>query len=100
MKVEYTKQFVKAAYKLSGNYKASLQKIVLEVKEANDISKLNDCIKMVGLQQSYRIRMGDYRLVLIIKVIDDSAIFQLLLSRGDVYKKEHESILRKIEKEE
>ncbi len=97
MNVEYSKQFVKAAYKLSGKYKSSLQKIVIEVKSAKNINELTNCVKMVGLQQSYRIKMGDYRLVLILKLIDEVVTFQLLLSRGDVYKKEHELNLRKRE---
>ena len=98
MKVEYSKQFVKAAYKLSGRYKVSLQRIINEVKAAKDVVHVTDCIKMVGLQQSYRIKMGDYRLVFIVKIIDNVAIFQLLLSRGEVYKKEYETLLRKKEK--
>lgn len=99
MKVEYSKQFVKAAYKLSGKYKVSLQRIINGVKAAKDVADLTDCIKMVGLQQSYRIKIGDYRLVFIVKIIDNVAIFQLLLSRGEVYKKEYETLLRNKEKE-
>jgi len=38
-------------------------------------------------------------LVFIVNIPDNIAIFQLLLSRGEVYKKEHETILRKKEKE-
>lgn len=99
MNVEYSKQFVKASYKLSGKYKASLQRIIDEVKAAKDIGELTDCIKMVGLQQTYRIKMGDFRLVFLIKVIENVAVFQLLLSRGEIYKKEHETHLRRKEKE-
>ncbi len=97
MNVEYSKQFVKTAYELTGKYKSSLQKIVNEVKSAKNISELTNCVKMVGLQQSYRIKMGDYRLVLILKLTDEAVIFQLLLPRGEVYKKEHELYLRKRE---
>jgi mRNA-degrading endonuclease RelE of RelBE toxin-antitoxin system len=95
MNVEYSKQFVKAAYKLSGKYKASLQRIVSEVKLANNIADLTDCIRMVGFKNSYRIIMGDYRLVLILRSVDDIAIFELLLSRGEVYKKEQKKSLKK-----
>jgi mRNA-degrading endonuclease RelE of RelBE toxin-antitoxin system len=99
MKVEYSKQFVKAAYKLTGKYKTSLQRIINEVKQANDVTDLTNCIKMVGFQNSYRIKMGNYRLIFIFKVVDDVTIFELLLSRGEVYRKEHEMSLRKKEKE-
>ena len=99
MKVDYSKQFVKSAYKLSGKYKISLQKIVNEVKLAKDVSEITSCVKMVGLLQSYRARMGDFRLVFIVNINDNAAIFQLLLSRGEVYKKEYETILRRKEME-
>ena len=99
MKVEYSKQFVKAAYKLTGKYKTSLQRIINEVKQANDVAELTNCIKMVGFQNSYRIKMGDYRLIFIFRVVDQVAIFELLLSRGEVYRKQHEMNLRKKEKD-
>lgn len=98
MNVEYSKQFVKAAYKLSGKHKASLQRIIDEVKAANEIAQLTDCIKMVGLKHTYRIKMGDYRLVFIVKIIENTAVFHLLLSRGEIYKKEYETHLRQKEK--
>ena len=99
MKVEYSKQFVKAAYQLTGKYKISLQRIIAEVMQANNVADLTNCIKMVGFRNSYRIKMGDYRLIFIFKVVDHVTIFELLLSRGEIYRKEHEINLRKKGKE-
>jgi len=99
MKIEYSKQFVKTAYKLTGKYKISLQKIISEVLLAKDAADITNCIKMVGFQNSYRIKMGDYRLIFIFKVVDQVVIFELLLSRGEVYRKEHEMNLRRKEKD-
>lgn len=99
MNVEYSKQFVKAAYKLTGKYKISLQRIISEVMQANDVADLTNCIKMVGFKNSYRLKMGDYRIILVFKVVDHVVIFELLLSRGEVYRREHELNLRKKEKE-
>jgi mRNA-degrading endonuclease RelE of RelBE toxin-antitoxin system len=99
MKVDYSKQFVKAAYKLTGKYKISLKKIISEVLLVKDVADITNCVKMVGFQNSYRIKMGDYRLIFIFKVVDQVVIFELLLSRGEVYRKEHEMNLRKKEKE-
>ena len=99
MKVAYSRQFVKAAYKLTGKYKKSLQRIIAEVMRADDVADLTNCIKMAGFQNSYRIKMGDYRLIFIFKVVDHVTIFELLLSRGEIYRKEHEINLRKKEKE-
>lgn len=99
MNVEYSKQFVKAAYKLTGKYKMTLQRIVADVIRAEDVKDLTKCLKMVGFQNAYRIKMGDFRLIFIFSVVDQVVIFELLLSRGEVYRKEHEMNLRKKEKE-
>jgi mRNA-degrading endonuclease RelE of RelBE toxin-antitoxin system len=99
MKVEYSRQFVKVAYKLTGKYKISLQRIIAEVKQANDVADITDCVRMVGFQNSYRIKMGDYRLIFIIRVVDQVVLFELLLSRGEIYRKGHEMNLRKKDKE-
>jgi len=98
MKVEYSRQFVKAAYQLSGKYKVSLQRIISEVKLADNLSDVADCIKMAGFKQLYRIKMGDYRLVIILKIIENVTIFELLLSRGEIYKKGSATLLREKEK--
>lgn len=98
MNVEYSKQFVKASQKLSGKYKDTLRRIIYEVKQAKDVSDVTDCIKMSGFQHVFRIKMGDYRLVFILMVIENTAFFQLLLSRGEIYKKEYENALKKKEK--
>lgn len=99
MKVEYSRQFVKAAYKLSSKYKTSLQRIISDVLAANHVNEIPNCVKLVGLQNAYRIRMGDYRLIFIFKVVDQVVFFELLLSRGEVYQKANEMKLRRKEKE-
>lgn len=95
MKVEYSKQFVKAAYKLTGKYKKSLQKIISEIKLAQQIHEVKNCIKLAGFENSYRIKMGEYRLVFILKVIDQTVMLELLLSRGEIYRKKAEMNLKK-----
>lgn len=80
MKVEYSRQFVKAAYKLTGKYKLSLQRIISEVILAKDEADLTIGIKMVGFQNSYRMKMGNYRLILVLRVAEQVVIFELLLS--------------------
>lgn len=94
MKVEYSRQFMKASYKLSGKYITALQKIISEVKSARNVSDVTDCIKLAGFLHTYRIKMGDYRMIFTMKE-EDTAVFQLLLSRGDIYKKGNEEQLRR-----
>jgi mRNA interferase RelE/StbE len=99
MKVEYSRQFEKAAYLLTGKYKESLKKIISDVKTAKSIADVPGCSKLVSFKQSYRIRMGDYRLILLHKIENDTIIFELLVSRVEIYNKENEKLLRRKERE-
>ena len=56
MTVEYSKQFVKAAKKLTGKYKESLINLIIEVKKADSVYSVSDCIKLTGYQNIYRIK--------------------------------------------
>ena len=93
--MEYSKQFVKATQKLSGKYKDSLKRIVSEVKLARNIHEVAGCIKLVTFRNHYRIKMGDYRVIILLIVKENTAVFELLVSRGEAYDKEHEKQLRK-----
>ena len=95
MNVEYSRQFEKAAYKLTGKYKKSLKRIIIEVKQAKSIAEVSGCTKLVSLKQYYRIRMGDYRLIILLKMVNDTVIFEILLSRGEIYNKENKRSLRR-----
>ena len=68
MKVEFSKTFIKAASKLSGKMKTSLQSTILEVENAQRIDEITDCKKLVDFQYVYRIRVGGYRAFFIFHV--------------------------------
>jgi mRNA-degrading endonuclease RelE of RelBE toxin-antitoxin system len=95
MNVEYSRQFFKAAQKLTGKYRVSLKKIICEVKLAGNFHEVPGCKKLVTFRDHYRIKMGDYRLIILLIVKENSAVFELLVSRGEVYNKENEKQLRK-----
>lgn len=95
MNVEYSRQFLKAANKLTGKYKVSLKGIISEVKKAGDLSEVTGCIKLVSLRHSYRIKMGDYRLIILLKIHEKTVVFELLVSRGEIYNKKNEENIRK-----
>jgi len=99
MNVEYSRQFLKAADKLTGKYKDSLKSIISEVKKAGDLSEVTGCIKLVSLRHSYRIKMGDYRLILLLKIHGNTVIFEMLVSRGEIYNKKYNEIIRRKDKE-
>ncbi len=95
MKVEYSRQFLKESFRLSGKYKKSLQRIIAEVKSAEDIPQIPNCIKLVSYQNYFRIRMGNYRLILLYQEAERTIFFTLLLSREEVYKRLRDGLRNK-----
>jgi mRNA interferase RelE/StbE len=98
MKIEYSRQFAKAAYKLTGKYKESLKKIIIDVNRAENINDVSGCTKLVSFRNSYRIKMGDYRLIILVEIKENIAVFEMLVSRGEIYNKQNEQLLRKKDK--
>ena len=98
MNLFYSKSFIKAASKLTGKYKNSLQEKIKEVKAAADIEELTDCKKLTGFNNAYRIRIGDYRAFFILTITENTVNFEYLVNRGDAYNKEYTKNIRKKEK--
>lgn len=96
MRVDYSKSFIKAASKLSGKLRDSLQRAVKEVKQANRLEEITDCKKLVGYNSVYRIRIGNHRVLFVCRIDVDKglAVFEYLLPRGQVYSKEIKDALR------
>lgn len=98
MNLLYSKSFIKAASKLTGKYKISLQKKIKEVKVAASVEELTDCKKLKDFSNAYRIRIGDYRAFFILTIEGNTVNFEYLVSRGDAYNKEYKMNLRQKEK--
>ena len=100
MKVEYSKRFEKAVRKLSGKTLDSVRRVIIEVKEAKQISDITDCKKLVGYENIYRIRIGDYRAFFTyhIRIVDDTVFFEYIVSRGEAYNKRMQTEFRRINK--
>jgi len=98
MNVLYSKSFIKAASKLTGKYKNTLQEKIKEVKAAASVNELTDCKKLESFSNVYRIRIGDYRAFFILILTDNAANFEYLVNRGDAYNKEYIQSLRKKDK--
>lgn len=100
MKVDYSKPFLKAVDKLSGKMQLSVLNMIREVKRATSINEITDCTRLTGYKSVYRIRIGDYRAFFTfhVKVIDDTVMFEYLVSRGEAYDKKMESTLRNKDK--
>lgn len=99
MKVDYSKSFIKAVSKLSGKQRDSVRDAIDEVKKAQGLEEITDCIRMVGYHSVYRIRIGGYRAFFTfhIEIVDDVVKFQFLVSRGQAYTKKVEKELKRLD---
>ncbi len=100
MNVEYSKSFVKAVKKLSGKDLQSVSNVIQEVKNAQTITEITDCKRLVNYDNVYRIRIGGYRAFFTfhIEIVGDIVTFQYLVSRGQAYTKKMETELKRLDK--
>lgn len=96
MKIDFSKEFIKASKKLSGKILKSLNEVIKEVTKADSIDELTDCKKIESLNSVYRLRIGSKRafFVLHIEIDGDVVIFEYLVSRGEAYSKKNMDRLR------
>lgn len=99
MKVKFSKSFSKAVDRLSGKQLDSVLDAIKEVKAAQGIEDITDCIRLVGYHSVYRIRIGGYRAFFTfhVEIVDDTVIFQYLISRGQAYTKKVEKELKRLD---
>lgn len=97
MKVEYSKAFTKAVKKLSGKKLESVRVTIKEIKDAESIEQLTDCVKLTGYKNVYRLRIGDLRAFFVFHIFikGDTVIFEYLVPRGQAYDKKIMDSLRK-----
>lgn len=99
MKVRYSKSFKKAVEKLSGKQLDSVLDVIREVKAAQGIEDITDCVRLVGYHHVYRIRIGGYRAFFTfhVEIVDDVVYFHYLVSRGQAYTKKVEKELKRLD---
>lgn len=80
----------------SGKILESVKNAINEVIDAKSLQDISDCKKIVGLQKTYRIRIGDKRAFFLLEIdIDENiAKFQYLVNRGEAYSKEMKEKLK------
>ena len=98
MNIKISKEFEKAAKKLSGKYKESLKNTILEIRAAQSVVEIGNCRKLVGYNSVYRIRLGDYRMFFLLEIVEQTVFLKYLVSRGDAYNKEYQEKLRQNDK--
>jgi len=61
-----------------------VKNVIDEVKNADNIQKINNLKKLKGYETFYRIKFGDYRVG--IEITDDEIIFTRFLHRREIYR--------------
>lgn len=99
MNVKISKSFSKAVDRLSGKQLDSILDVIKEVKAAQGVEDITDCIRLVGYHSVYRIRIGGYRAFFTfhLEIVDDTVMFQYLVSRGQAYTKKMEKQLKRLD---
>lgn len=84
---------------LSGKVLKSTIAVLKKVEEVNSISDIPNCKKLIGYNILYRIRVGSNRAIFAYGIIRTDGIvrFELLLPRGQAYKKEITKKLRELD---
>ncbi|MCH5247537.1 MAG: hypothetical protein J1E99_05195 [Muribaculaceae bacterium] len=97
MKVRFSREFAKAFSKLSGKMLESARRAVNEVIDATSLDDITDCKKLVGMNNVYRIRIGNKRAFFVLHVFidDEFIVFEYLVNRGEAYTAEMNKKLRK-----
>lgn len=85
MRVEFRRSFLRDLKKIKDkNLKQRVRDVIHLVEEADSLGALQNLRKLRGSNHYYRIRIGDYRVGLLLE--DDTAIFIRFLHRRDIYR--------------
>ena len=85
MQVLFTNQFLKDIRKIKDNRLANnLEEVILSIKISPNISDIKNLKKLKGYHNVYRVRIGDYRIGLIIT--SNTVEFCCFMNRKDIYK--------------
>ena len=85
MEVVFTKQFNKDIQKIKDkNLALRIEEAIIEAKKATSLTQINNLKKLSGYKNSYRIRVGDYRIGLYLN--KNTLEFARFLNRRDIYR--------------
>jgi mRNA-degrading endonuclease RelE of RelBE toxin-antitoxin system len=85
MTIEYDRKFIKDFQTVPQHIKIAFAEIHSDLETALTLRKINQCRKLKGSDNMYRIRLGNYRATFYLKnphIIE----FLRILPRGQVYK--------------
>ncbi len=85
MRVEFRKSFLKDLQRIrDAEIKKRLRHVIEQIEAAQTLSEIRGIKKLRGGKQYYRVRMGNYRLGLIVE--RNVVIFVRFLHRKEVYR--------------
>lgn len=101
MNVKYSKEFEKSVRALSGKVLESVRNCIAEVKAAQNIYEISDCVKMQDYKNIYRIRIGSLRAFFVfhIEITDNTVFFKYLVPRVQAYAKRAKEKLKKADQD-
>ena len=85
-KVEYTRRFLKELSELPKDIQAKAEGIVFEELVSVNPFSLEYLERMVGYPDKYKIRIGGYRIGIIVDKKNSSIICQRIAHRKDIYR--------------
>ena len=85
MKVEFKRSFVKDLERVTDKgLKERVKETIERAERAQTVQEIENVRKLRGGERYYRIRIGDYRLGLVLEA--DTVVFVRFLHRKDVYR--------------
>jgi len=86
MNFEFEKAFVRDFRKVKDKELAiAIQEAIKQVAQASEINEINNLKKLTGYKSAFRIRIGNYRIGIIIE--NNTVTFVAFAHRKDIYKR-------------
>ena len=83
MRVEFNRYFLKDLDKLPGaSVKSDVADVIEALERASSLSQVPNVKKLKGFRTAYRIRVGDFRIVVVHGVVE----FVRVVNRNTIYK--------------
>ena len=85
MKIEFRSSFLKDIKRIEdSDLKKRVRDIIEKTEQAQNLYEIENIKKLRGGERYYRIRLGDYRIGLVLE--DDTVVFVRFLHRRDIYR--------------
>lgn len=84
MEVIVTKTFTKQYLRCPANVQAVVRDLITDLENAKSINEINDCKKLSGFKNYFRIRLGQYRVG--VKQEKPKVFLFCVMERSQIYK--------------